>query len=64
MKNLEIYKSYIKSPYKSQNYSAYFDSYEHFLSKYRGKEIAFVEVGSWEEDLYLCGVIILVKRQE
>ena len=45
MKNLEIYKSYIKSPYKSIKHSTYFDSYEHFLSKYRGKEITFVEVG-------------------
>mgnify|MGYP001454638828 CR=1 FL=1 len=45
MENLEIYKSYIKSPYKSIKHSTYFDSYDHFFSKYRGREITFVEVG-------------------
>ena len=45
MENLETYKSYIKSPYKSIKHSTYFDSYDHFFSKYRGREITFVEVG-------------------
>jgi hypothetical protein len=45
MKNTETYKSYIKSPYKSIKHSTYFDSYDHFFSKYRNQNITFVEIG-------------------
>ena len=43
--NLDIYKAYIKSPYKSIKHSTYFDSYSSFFSKYRNKKITFVEIG-------------------
>jgi hypothetical protein len=42
---LDIYQSYKKSPYLSIKHSAYFQVYEELLSKYRGKNITFVEVG-------------------
>ena len=42
---LDIYKAYKKSPYLSFKHSAYFQVYEELLSKYRGKDITFVEVG-------------------
>ena len=41
----ELYKSYLKSPYRSVKHSTYFKSYEHFFERYRGKEITFIEVG-------------------
>ena len=43
--NNELYKSYLKSPYKSVKHSTYFKSYEHFFEKYRGTEFTFIEVG-------------------
>ena len=45
LNNLEIYKSYLKSPYLSLKHSAYFQVYEELLSPYRNKKITFVEVG-------------------
>jgi hypothetical protein len=44
-KQLEIYKSYKESKYLSIKHSSYFQVYEDILSKYRDKEITFVEVG-------------------
>jgi hypothetical protein len=41
----EVFKSYLKSPYKSIKHSTYFRSYEHFFEKYRGKEFTFMEIG-------------------
>ena len=41
----KVYKSYLKSPYKSIKHSTYFKSYEHFFEKYRGKELTFIEIG-------------------
>lgn len=45
MKNTDSYQSYIRSPYKSIKHSTYFDSYDHFFSKYRNQKITFVEIG-------------------
>jgi hypothetical protein len=45
LESLDIYKAYKKSPYLSFKHSAYFQIYEELLSKYRGKNITFVEVG-------------------
>ena len=45
MKNLDIYKSYLKSPYRSIKHSTYFYGYEHFFSKYKETSITFVEIG-------------------
>ncbi|MDB9877756.1 class I SAM-dependent methyltransferase [Amylibacter sp.] len=45
MKKNDTYQSYIKSPYKSIKLSTYFDSYDHFFSKYRNQNITFVEIG-------------------
>ena len=45
MKNTDSYKSFLKSPYYSTKVSSYFHSYDHFFSKYRHKEITFVEIG-------------------
>jgi hypothetical protein len=45
LEELDIYKAYKKSPYLSYKHSAYFQVYEELLSKYRGKNITFVEVG-------------------
>jgi hypothetical protein len=42
---LDVYRAYKKSPYLSFKHSAYFQVYEELLSKYRGKNITFVEVG-------------------
>lgn len=42
---LEIYKSYLKSPYLSYKHSTYFQVYEELLTPYRNKKITFVEVG-------------------
>ena len=41
----DIYKAYKNSPYKSIKHSTYFDSYDHFFSKYRNQKITFVEIG-------------------
>jgi hypothetical protein len=45
LEGLEIYKSYLASPYLSIKHSSYFQVYEELLSQYRGKPITFVEVG-------------------
>lgn len=48
LNNLEsndLYKFYSGSPYRSVKHSNYFKIYEDLLSKYRGREIVFVEVG-------------------
>lgn len=45
MTSKEIYKSYIKSPYKTIKHSTYFDSYEEIFSKYRNTEFVFLEIG-------------------
>ena len=45
MKTTDTYKAYIESPYKSIKHSTYFDSYDHFFSKYRNQNITFVEIG-------------------
>ena len=45
LQDLEIYKSYLASPYLSLKHSAYFQVYEELLSQYRNKKITFVEVG-------------------
>ncbi len=41
----DIYSCFLDSPYKSIKHSSYFKSYEHFFSKYRNKEITFIEIG-------------------
>ena len=48
MKKTDTYKSYIRSPYRSVKHSTYFDSYDHFFSKYRNQKITFVEIGVLE----------------
>ena len=45
MKNLPIYKSFSKSPYKSIKHSSYFDVYEKLFHRYRNKPVVFVEIG-------------------
>ncbi len=45
LEDLQIYQSYLQSPYLSLKHSAYFQVYEELLSKYRNKPITFVEVG-------------------
>lgn len=45
MKTTDTYKAFVKSPYKSIKHSTYFESYDHFFSKYRNQNITFVEIG-------------------
>ena len=45
MSSSPTHQSYLKSPYKSIKYNTYFDSYDHFFSKYRNQKITFVEIG-------------------
>ncbi|OZA47501.1 MULTISPECIES: class I SAM-dependent methyltransferase [unclassified Polaromonas] len=45
LEELQIYQSYLQSPYLSLKHSAYFQVYEELLSKYRNKPITFVEIG-------------------
>jgi len=45
MKNLPIYRSFSKSPYKSIKHSSYFDVYEKLFHRYRDKPVVFVEIG-------------------
>ena len=45
MRNLSIYRSYLKSPYKSIKHSTYFHSYEYFFKKFQGSNITFIEIG-------------------
>jgi cephalosporin hydroxylase len=42
---LEIYKSYMRSPYLSRKHSSYFQVYTDLFEPYRHKELTFVEVG-------------------
>lgn len=39
------YSAFMASPYRSIKHSTYFHSYDHFLSKYVGSNITFVEIG-------------------
>jgi len=39
------YQAYMASPYKSIKHSTYFHVYDELFSRYRGKEIVFVEIG-------------------
>lgn len=43
--NKDLYSCFMDSPHKSIKHSSYFKSYEHFFSKYRDKEITFIEIG-------------------
>jgi cephalosporin hydroxylase len=43
--NLDVYKSYTKSPYLSIKHSTYFQVYAELFEQYRYKPITFVEVG-------------------
>ena len=43
-KNLS-YKAFLKSPFKSIKHSTYFDVYDELFTKYRNKNITFVEIG-------------------
>lgn len=45
MKNSLCYQAYIKSPFKSIKHSTYFEIYDELLSRYRNKDITFVEIG-------------------
>jgi hypothetical protein len=45
MKNTLSYESYLKSPFKSIKHSTYFDIYDDLFSRYRNKNITFVEIG-------------------
>lgn len=45
MQELEIYRSYKRSKYLSLKHSSYFQVYEELLHRYRGKPLAFVEIG-------------------
>ena len=59
----DIYSCFLDSPYKSIKHSSYFKSYEHFFSKYRNKEITFIERVLNGGSLFM-GEIILVPMQE
>lgn len=41
----DSYKSFMSSPHVSFKHTTYFDSYNHFLGQYCGKDITFVEIG-------------------
>lgn len=45
MKETLSYQAYLKSPYKSIKHSTYFEVYDDLFSRYREKEITFVEIG-------------------
>lgn len=45
MNDLLSYSSYMKSPYRSIKHTTYFSTYDDLFSRYRGKEITFVEIG-------------------
>ena len=45
MHNLDIYKFFRDSPFNSVKVSSYFEVYEDLFSKFRGREITFVEIG-------------------
>ena len=39
------YQAFLQSPYKSIKHTTYFDCYDYFFSKYRNKNITFLEIG-------------------
>ena len=45
MLNLDSYKSYLKSPYRSIKHNTYFECYDHFFLNIGVKKITFVEIG-------------------
>jgi hypothetical protein len=45
VEGLEIFDSYMKSPYLSIKHTSYFHAYERLLSPFRGKAITLVEIG-------------------
>ena len=45
MQDSASYQSYRKSPYKSVKHSTYFEIYDELFSRYRDREITFVEIG-------------------
>ena len=45
MHELDIYKCFEKSPYKSYKHASYFQVYSDLFDSYRGKKIIFVEIG-------------------
>lgn len=45
MKNSLSYQAFKNSPYQSIKHTTYFETYDQLFSKYRGKNITFVEVG-------------------
>jgi hypothetical protein len=45
LQELDIYRCYKRSKYLSLKHSSYFHVYEELLTKYRGKNVTFVEVG-------------------
>jgi hypothetical protein len=40
-----IYAAFLQSPYRSVKHSTYFEVYEELFSKYKDREIVFVEIG-------------------
>lgn len=44
-KKTDIYKAYMKSPYRSIKHLSYFHTYPELLESYRNKKITFVEIG-------------------
>jgi chromosome segregation ATPase len=44
MKNSLSYEAYLKSPYKSIKHSTYFGVYDALFSRYRNKDVTFVEI--------------------
>jgi hypothetical protein len=45
MKPLEIYQSYMRSPYLSRKHSSYFRAYTELFERYRNTDVTFVEIG-------------------
>jgi hypothetical protein len=45
MNNTLSYQSYMRSPYRSIKHSTYFEAYDELFTKYRNKNITFVEIG-------------------
>jgi len=45
LKDSASHQAYMRSPYKSIKHSTYFNVYDELFSRYRGKEITFVEIG-------------------
>lgn len=45
MNDTESYQAYLKSPYKSIKHSTYFEVYDELFSRYKNREITFVEIG-------------------